>query len=150
MVRRTLASQDPVKTTEFPDTPEPRRRIMRAIKGRKNGTTEENLASILRSEKISGWRRHVLLPGRPDFTWRGQRVAVFVDGCFWHGCPTHYRLPRVNREFWALKIETNRERDKRVTRELRRAGWRVIRFWECQVNSKVTLTRLRKALTSAQ
>lgn len=132
--------------TAFPDTPEPRRRIMRAIKGRKNGTTEEALATILRREKLSGWRRHTSLPGRPDFVWRKARVAVFVDGCFWHGCPKHYRPPRANPEFWEKKITANRNRDRRVTNELRRAGWRVLRVWECDVTSSKIWRRIRSAL----
>lgn len=74
------------------------------------------------------------LPGRPDIVFRGTRVAVFMDGCFWHGCPECYRAPKSNGKFWREKVDGNRARDKRQTRELRAAGWIVLRFWEHRVN----------------
>jgi DNA mismatch endonuclease, patch repair protein len=132
--------------TPFHDTPEPRRRIMRSIAGRGNKTTEAALATQLRRNALSGWRRHLPLPGRPDFVWRKEKVALFVDGCFWHGCPRHYLPPRKNIEFWQRKIETNRARDRRVDRQLRRAGWTTLRIWECQVLEQRTMTRIRRAL----
>lgn len=104
------------------------------------------LASALRFFGLSGWRRHLPLPGKPDFAWRKERVAVFVDGCFWHGCPNCYRAPRHNAEFWKAKVEGNRRRDRRADRALRAMGWKVIRIWECRVGSPGTLTRLRRAL----
>jgi DNA mismatch endonuclease (patch repair protein) len=70
------------------------------------------------------------LPGRPDFVFRRQHVCVFVDGCFWHGCPRCYRRPSSNRKYWDEKVKRNRARDRRVNQELRRRGWRVLRFWE--------------------
>ncbi len=72
---------------------------------------------------------------RPDLLFRGPRVAVFIDGCFWHGCPAHYVPPRSSRDFWSRKLRLNVERDRRVTAELERDGWRVIRLWEHQVES---------------
>ncbi|ABP53047.1 very short patch repair endonuclease [Salinispora tropica] len=76
---------------------------------------------------------------RPDLAFPGPRVAVFVDGCFWHGCPQHgpsrFRGPNADR--WAAKIETNRQRDQRVDKELVEAGWRVVRVWECEVRQEV-------------
>ena len=86
---------------------------------------------------------------RPDFIFRAQRVAVFVDGCFWHGCPRHGTRPRQNRKFWDEKIARNRERDRLVTRRLRQRGWTVLRLWECALSPKrhpATLARLRRAL----
>jgi len=68
--------------------------------------------------------------GHPDFVFRRERVAVFVDGCFWHGCPKCYRRPKSNRKFWDAKAARNRARDAEVTRALRRAGWTVVRIWE--------------------
>lgn len=67
---------------------------------------------------------------RPDFVFQRARVAVFVDGCFWHGCPRHGTKPSSNKSFWREKLAKNRERDRRVTRTLRRAGWQVVRIWE--------------------
>jgi DNA mismatch endonuclease (patch repair protein) len=70
------------------------------------------------------------LPGTPDVTFLGARVAVFVDGCFWHGCPEHYTAPVLNADFWRKKLARNRERDERVDMDLRALGWRSIRVWE--------------------
>lgn len=67
---------------------------------------------------------------RADLVFAGARVAVFVDGCFWHGCPEHFTVPRANRDWWLAKIETNRQRDRRATQDLEVRGWRVLRFWE--------------------
>ena len=67
---------------------------------------------------------------RPDICFTRARVAVFVDGCFWHGCPEHGRRPATNRAYWLAKIERNRARDVRDTRRLQQGGWRVVRIWE--------------------
>jgi DNA mismatch endonuclease (patch repair protein) len=69
----------------------------------------------------------------PDFVNRARRVAVFVHGCFWHGCPAHYRAPKSNRAFWRAKLRGNVARDRRTARELRREGWRVLAVWEHSV-----------------
>ena len=70
---------------------------------------------------------------RPDIVFVGARVAVFVDGCFWHGCPRHYRAPSTNAAFWAAKVRTNRARDRRQGAALAEAGWTVIRLWEHEI-----------------
>lgn len=72
------------------------------------------------------------LRSRPDMTFIGPKVAVFIDGCFWHGCPEHATWPKKNAEFWRAKIMANQERDQRVVRALQEAGWRALRFWECE------------------
>jgi len=83
--------------------------------------------------------------GKPDFVFPKSRVAVFVDGCFWHGCRKHCRMPSSNREYWEEKIGGNIRRDSIVTRKLRAAGWSVIRFWEHDLNSKqINKTKLRR------
>jgi len=123
-----------------------RSRIMAAILGKGNRTTEVALGTVLRAYGLRGWRRHVPLPGTPDFTWSRQRVAVFVDGCFWHGCPQHYRAPTTRPAFWAAKLKHNRSRARRVAAELRGLGWHVIRVWECRVMEESTLRRLQEAL----
>lgn len=107
-----------------------RSEVMARIRGTGNRSTEQRLATLFRAHGITGWRRHLPLPGRPDFAFPKLKLAVFVDGCFWHGCPTHGTLPRNNRGFWRQKITRNRARDRAVTRELRRRGWRVVRIWE--------------------
>lgn len=123
-----------------------RSRNMAAIRSVGNNTTELRLAAALRFFGLSGWRRHLPLPGKPDFAWRKERVAVFVDGCFWHGCPRCYRAPRHNAEFWKAKVEGNRRRDRRADRQLRAMGWKVIRIWECRVANPGTLSRIRRKL----
>lgn len=114
---------------------------------------------LMRDERITGWRRQLPLTVRkagikvrPDFVFRHERLAVFVDGCFWHGCPRHATRPKQNRKFWEAKILRNQTRDRLVTRELRKAGWTVLRIWECALSLKRargTLSRLRRALGKA-
>src|SRR5689334_22222626 len=111
-------------------TPEQRSRNMAAIRSRKNRTTEETFARMLRKSHLRGWRRHRDLPGRPDFTFESSRVAVFIDGCFWHGCPKCYRLPEDNRGYWEAKVVMNRNRDRRNAKLLKVLGWKVLRIWE--------------------
>ena len=74
--------------------------------------------------------------GRPDFMFRKERVVIFVDGCFWHGCPKHSNMPTNNRSFWMKKLTGNKGRDRLVTRTLRQGGWRVLRIWEHELTRK--------------
>lgn len=111
-------------------TPGQRSERMRRISGRENQTTEMKMVKVLRSSRIVGWRRHQPLPGTPDFVFRKERLVMFVDGCFWHGCPRCYKRPSTNSEFWEEKRLRNIARDRSVTRKLRKQGWSVIRFWE--------------------
>ena len=121
---------------------------MSLIRGKGNKETEQALHILVRKSKIIGWRRHLPLPGKPDFAFPKQKVAVFVDECFWHGCPKCYTRPKTNRAFWDRKRETNMARDKRVTRQLRRKGWRVIRIWQHSLKKSpdACLNRIRRAL----
>jgi len=116
-------------------TREQRSRNMASIRSKGNKTTEGVFLTILRQGKISGWRRHLDLPGKPDFTFRAQRLVVFLDGCFWHGCPRCYHLPEDNRSYWRKKVLGNRRRDRRRSQELRSLGWRVLRVWEHTLES---------------
>lgn len=77
------------------------------------------------------------LPGKPDILFEQPRLAVQVHGCFWHGCPRHFRLPKRNREWWSQKIAANKQRDARTTRALRRLGYRVMVVWECELKKGV-------------
>jgi DNA mismatch endonuclease (patch repair protein) len=123
--------------------------VMAAIRGSGNKATELRLLAILRAHGITGWRRGSRLPGRPDFVFARERVAVFVDGCFWHGCPRHATWPKTNAAFWRKKILTNRRRDRAVNRALRARGWRVLRIWQhaLRVRAEPALVRrLRRAL----
>jgi DNA mismatch endonuclease, patch repair protein len=115
-------------------TKEKRSEIMAAVRGRGNRSTEARLRARLASNKISGWRINAKdIYGKPDFVFDRKRLAVFVDGCFWHGCKTCRNTPANNRGFWIEKLAGNKRRDKSVNRKLRRDGWQVIRFWEHQV-----------------
>ncbi len=118
---------------DMPDnlTVEQRSRTMSSIRARGNKQTELTLAKLFRKTGITGWRRHVNLPGTPDFSFSNNRVVVFVDGCFWHRCPRCYKRPQSNRGYWDLKIARNHRRDREVNVALRQLGWRVIRIWEC-------------------
>jgi len=110
-------------------TREERSRLMARIRGDRLAP-ELAVDAALRSLGFRPTRNSPDLPGRPDFALPRRRVAVFVHGCFWRGCPRHYRLPKSNRDFWTLKLANNRRRDRRVTRQLRQAGWSVVVLWE--------------------
>jgi DNA mismatch endonuclease (patch repair protein) len=126
---------------------EKRSKNMQAIRAKGNKSTELKMVKLFRENKITGWRRHLPLPGKPDFTFRKEKLTLFVDGCFWHRCPKCYREPRTNAEFWKNKIENNVKRDRRVTSELKQAGWSVLRLWECQLKKPQRfLTRIQKKL----
>lgn len=121
-----------------------RSRRMGLVKGRGNRSTELRLLAVFGSLGITGWRRGSRLPGSPDFIFRARRIAVFVDGCFWHGCPEHYTIPATNADFWRKKREDNVARDRRVDLELRRRGWRVLRIWEHELRARELQTLSRK------
>jgi DNA mismatch endonuclease, patch repair protein len=106
-----------------------RSRIMSRIRSHANATTELRLIQLFRRHKITGWRRNQNLPGKPDFVFRETRLVVFVDGCFWHGCPRCYRRPLSNLAYWDAKISGNKQRDRRIGRTLQKLGWRVVRIW---------------------
>ena len=125
-------------------TKKKRSEVMSLVRGRGNKDTELVLVRLLRQNKINGWRRHDSLPGKPDFTFRKFRLTVFVDGCFWHGCPKHSRLPKSNVAFWRRKFATNKRRDKYVNRTLRRLGWRVLRIWEHNLALRRQLQLVRR------
>ena len=101
---------------------------MSRIKG-KNTKLETVFAKYLRSAKLRGFRRGHKLVGKPDLVFSKQNIAVFLDGCFWHGCPICYRGPRTNKKFWKTKILSNKKRDVTVNRMLRKNGWKIKRFW---------------------
>ena len=126
-----------------------RSRQMSLVRGKGNKSTEQRLATLLRANHITGWRRHLALPGRPDFAFPAPyKVAVFIDGCFWHRCPScQRRLPRSNAAFWAEKIASNVRRDRRANRQLRAKGWTVVRIWEHALkNERAAELRVRRAL----
>lgn len=127
-----------------------RSNIMRHVRRSGNKTTELRMISILRAAGITGWRRHWPLEGRPDFAFPARGLAVFVDGCFWHGCPRCYTAPASNKLFWRRKLLRNKLRDITVGKSLHTDGWRVLRFWECTLNNpRAVVRRMRRALASS-
>jgi len=125
-----------------------RSEVMSLIRGKENKTTELLFIQIARRNGITGWRRSQPIFGKPDFVFPRQRLAVFVDGDFWHGHPTRAKIPATNRAFWLKKIEKNRCRDRLVTRTLKGNGWHVVRLWEhdLRANPKRCAARLRRFL----
>lgn len=147
-----------------------RSQVMSRIRGSGNKDTELRLITIMRAHGVTGWRRGSKLTGKPDFVFsklpasprlptslselrrtgrRTGKLAVFVDGCFWHGCPKHFIKPTNKAAFWRRKIAANRARDLRVSRTLRAKGWRVVRVWEHELtrkNERRLLARLDRAL----
>lgn len=122
-----------------------RSEVMSSIRGAGNKGTELRLIQIFRSSGIIGWRRGSKLPGKPDFVFsramgsglgRAKPIAVFVDGCFWHGCPKHATWPKTRAAFWLAKIMGNKARDQKVNRLLRAKGWKVVRVWEHELRRR--------------
>jgi DNA mismatch endonuclease (patch repair protein) len=118
---------------------------------RNRGTSSElRLRMLLRNHGL----RYILrrkLPGSPDLVIPSGKVAVFVDGCFWHGCPRHYRAPATNIKFWREKVQRNMARDTRVDSELRTLGWRVVRVWDHELKRDVrkVLGRIERGMRGA-
>jgi DNA mismatch endonuclease (patch repair protein) len=134
-----------------PLSPEERSRRMSKIRSSGNKNTELRLVSIFRNFGITGWRRRSRLIGKPDFVFPEHRLVIFVDGCFWHGCGKHCRLPKSRREFWLPKIERNRKRDAKVCRFLRKNGWGYVRIWEHALgNPEKVAKRVRTALQKSR
>ena len=126
-----------------------RSQVMSRIRASGNKDTELALIRLFRRNAITGWRRRRKIMGRPDFVFPKLRLAVFVDGCFWHLCPKHSNLPVNNRAFWNRKLNGNKARDIQVTRALRSQGWRVLRIWEHDLarrNEVRLIRKIKKAL----
>lgn len=123
---------------------------MAAVRGKNTRSTERRLRAKLVAAGIRAWRYQATnLPGKPDFVFPRKLIAVFVDGCFWHGCPKCYRRPSSRRCYWDAKLAANKARDRRVTRTLRRMGWQVVRVWEHELarkNETRLLARLRREM----
>ncbi len=108
--------------------------IMSSVKSRGNKTTEWPLRSRFVQAGVKGWRMHPKgLPSVPDFCFPHKKMAIFVDGCFWHGCRKCYRRPKTSCGYWDKKVFTNIRRDRLKRAGLQRMGWIVIRFWEHEV-----------------
>lgn len=117
-------------------SPEKRSDIMRHVKSSRNKSTEERLISVFRELHITGWRRNYKVKGHPDFIFPKQRIAIFVDGCFWHGHDCRNTRPEDHAEYWSKKRERNIQHDKEITALFQERGWTVIRIWECELKKK--------------
>src|SRR6185369_18063696 len=109
---------------------ETRSRVMSRIKSTGTKTTERRVRAALVAAGKRGWLvgNKMKLPGSPDFVFPKTKTALFVDGCFWHGCPRCYTSPKTRRVFWAKKVERNKRRDRLVFRILKNMNWRVVRI----------------------
>jgi DNA mismatch endonuclease (patch repair protein) len=132
-----------------PFTKTERSKIMSLVRSRGNKATELAAIKLFRQQQIIGWRRNYPLLGKPDFVFPAARLALFVDGCFWHSCPMHRTTPATNQLFWERKLRRNKIRDTFVTRRLQSNGWRVLRIWQHDLSRKQRdrcAARLRRAL----
>jgi DNA mismatch endonuclease (patch repair protein) len=125
-----------------------KRSAVMLIRSSGNRATELRLIALMREHGITGWRRNARVFGKPDFVFQRERVAVFVDGCFWHGCPRHATKPATRAEWWAAKLARNAKRDRAVSRRLRADGWRVVRIWECALKPARAASSLRRIARS--
>lgn len=115
---------------------EERSAIMRKVRSARNKSTETRLIDYFRKKGIKGWRRNYPVVGKPDFVLPKMRIAIFTDGCFWHGHDCRNLKPRQNKEYWDLKIQRNKARDLYVTQALESKRWSVIRIWECELKDE--------------
>jgi len=109
---------------------------MRAVKSSGNISTEGRFIRLMKEKHITGWRRNYKLFGKPDFVFPKRRLAVFIDGCFWHGHNCRNTKPKQHANYWYEKITRNKKRDRLVTRTLRQHNWQVVRIWECNINTR--------------
>ena len=139
-----------------------RSEVMSLIRSAGNKATEMEMIRVFRGHGITGWRRGRKVkisetgnvkPGetriiRPDFLFPERKIALFVDGEFWHGHPTRCRIPKTRRAWWQAKIEGNKARDRRQNRLLRKNGWKVVRIWQHELERKHVSRALRKLRTA--
>jgi len=116
-------------------TPKQRTYNMSRIQG-KNTTPEIKLRKLLFATGIRGYRIHHNIPGKPDIVFVKKKIAIFIDGCFWHKCSVCFQEPETRKEFWMKKIQSNIDRDKKVNEQLKNEGWTVIRIWEHEIKKE--------------
>lgn len=123
---------------------ETRSRVMRAVKSKGARSTERRLRALLVRLGYKGWHMHAKsLPGKPDFYFPQHKLAIFVDGCFWHGCPLHYRRPASSQNYWDAKVRRNVKRDRANRRALRQDGWGVLRIWEHELSGNMRRVNMK-------
>lgn len=125
---------------------EKRSEVMKSVKSSNNKSTELKLISIFKEYSIKGWKRNYKIKCSPDFVFLKLKIAIFTDGCFWHGHNCRNLTPKDNAEFWQNKILKNKKYDKDTTKRLKKLGWKVIRIWECELKDKkrkILLSKIR-------
>lgn len=110
-----------------------RSEIMKKVRSKNNKSTELKLIQIFKENNIHGWRRNYKVNGHPDFVFLKKKIAIFVDGCFWHGHDCRNTKPKQNQEYWDKKRDRNMQHDKEITEYFENRGWTVIRIWECEL-----------------
>ncbi len=110
-----------------------RSEIMKKVRSKNNKSTELKLIQIFKENNIHGWRRNYKVKGHPDFVFLSKKIAIFVDGCFWHGHDCRNTKPKDNQEYWDKKRDRNMKHDTEITEYFENRGWTVIRIWECEL-----------------
>lgn len=113
-----------------------RSEIMSRVRSGDNKSTELRLIQVFKEYGIKGWQRHYKVKGHPDFVFLKDRIAVFVDGCFWHGHDCRNTKPTDNSDYWLKKRERNIRHDKEISARFKQRGWVVVRVWECELLKK--------------
>lgn len=124
---------------------EKRSEIMSVIRSKGNKSTELKIIQFFKDNNIIGWRRNYKVKGHPDFIFIKRKIAIFVDGCFWHGHDCRNTRPADNSDYWENKRERNIKHDKEITALFESRGWTVIRIWECELK-KSNASQLMKKL----
>ena len=129
---------------------EDRKKAMRAVKG-KGTSLERRLFAMLAGMGVKGWRKNANdIEGKPDVVFPHAKLAIFIDGCFWHGCPVcKKKLPQTNREYWVQKINHNMELAKTHNQKLAEQGWTVIRIWEHEIRDKEAMKVVKSTIRQA-
>lgn len=118
--------------------------VMKKVGSNNNRSTELRLIEVFNRYGVKGWKRRYPVKGHPDFVFLSRKIAVFTDGCFWHGHDCRNTRPADNREYWSRKRERNRKHDAEITELFRKRGWIVLRVWECELKKKNEPALLRK------
>lgn len=119
-----------------------RSEIMKKVRSKKNKSTELKLIELFKENNIHGWRRNYNVKGHPDFVFLDKRIAIFVDGCFWHGHDCRNTCPKDNEDYWTKKRERNMKHDKEITEYFEARRWTVVRIWECELSRKSTSAKV--------
>ena len=123
--------------------------IMSKVRSKGNKSTELKLIKLFKEANITGWRRNYPVKGKPDFVFSKHHLAIFVDGCFWHGHDCRNTRPSANAEYWKGKRERNIQRDREISELFKERGWTVLRIWECELRKAsigTTLERIKLTL----